>query len=89
MAAAAQIGLPPQRLLLPEGGGGVVDHLLAHPAIDHQIGAVDEIVLGIRQKEAGARFVTLVVKNTTRPQAAAGFNSDEAASNRPQLVVTP
>jgi len=42
-----------------------------------------------RQKEAGARFVTLVVKNTTRPQAAAGFNSDEAASNRPQLVVTP
>jgi len=42
-----------------------------------------------RQKDAGARFVTLVVKNTTRPQAAAGFNSDEAASNRPQLVVTP
>jgi hypothetical protein len=42
-----------------------------------------------RQKDAGERFVTLVVKNTTRPRAAAGFNSDEAGSNRPQLVVAP
>lgn len=42
-----------------------------------------------KQKEAGARFVTLVVKNTTRPRSAAGFNSDEAAIGKPQLVVTP
>ncbi len=32
----------------------MVDHLLAHPAIDHQIGTVDKVVAGIRQKEAGA-----------------------------------
>ena len=41
-----------------------------------------------RQKEAGARFVTLVIKNTTRPRSPSGFNSDEASANRPELVVT-
>jgi glucose/arabinose dehydrogenase len=41
-----------------------------------------------QQKAAGARYVTLVLKNTAATRAYAAFNSDEAASNRPQLVVT-
>jgi glucose/arabinose dehydrogenase len=41
-----------------------------------------------QQKAAGKRFVTLVIKNTTSTRATVGFNSDEAGSNKPQLVVT-
>jgi glucose/arabinose dehydrogenase len=40
------------------------------------------------QKAAGQTSVTLVLKNLADTNATVGFNSDEAASNRPQLVVT-
>jgi hypothetical protein len=40
------------------------------------------------QKAAGAASVTLVLKTLTLSKHAATFNSDEAAANRPQLVVT-
>ena len=40
-----------------------------------------------QQKAAGATAVTFVLKATLTSEGYAGFNSDEAASNRPQLVV--
>ncbi|HZN66578.1 MAG TPA: DNRLRE domain-containing protein, partial [Tepidisphaeraceae bacterium] len=41
-----------------------------------------------QQKAAGRTSVTLVLKTTTLSKEKATFNSDEAATNRPQLVVT-
>jgi hypothetical protein len=40
-----------------------------------------------QQKAAGATAVSFVLKSTITSEGYAGFNSDEAASNRPQLVV--
>jgi len=41
-----------------------------------------------QQKAAGRTSVTLVLKTTTLSKEKATFNSDEATTNRPQLVVT-
>ena len=41
-----------------------------------------------QQKAAGKTSVTLVLKTTTLSREKATFNSDEATTNRPQLVVT-
>ena len=41
-----------------------------------------------QQKAAGKTFVTLVLRNTVNTKPTTIFNSDEAASNKPQLVVT-
>jgi hypothetical protein len=41
------------------------------------------------QRAAGKTLVTLVLKTTTTSLPQALFYSDEAVSNRPQLVITP
>ena len=41
------------------------------------------------RKAAGAQFVTLVLRSLTATTPHMIFNSDEAAANRPELVVTP
>jgi endoglucanase len=40
------------------------------------------------EKAAGRNVVTLVLKNPTQQNALVVFNSDDAASNKPQLVIT-
>jgi hypothetical protein len=40
------------------------------------------------QKAAGKKFVTLVLKNLTSAAPATVFNSREAKTNRPQMVIT-
>ena len=40
------------------------------------------------QKAAGKKLVTLVLKNLTSATPATVFNSREAKTNRPQMVVT-
>jgi hypothetical protein len=42
-----------------------------------------------QQKAAGRRFVSMLVKTTAARRYTASFNSAEAASNGPQLVVVP
>jgi hypothetical protein len=40
-----------------------------------------------QQKAAGATFVAFALRAPTVSEGWAGFNSDEAASNRPELLV--
>jgi hypothetical protein len=39
------------------------------------------------EKAAGRNTVTLVLKNPTQQNALVVFNSDDASSNKPQLVI--
>jgi hypothetical protein len=42
-----------------------------------------------QEKAAGRSLVTIVLKNTTSSTVQSVFRSREAASNRPELVLTP